>query len=215
MTNTFFALFERWQEEERREAIERWFSTKFSDLLGRYGTKSLLNEYYREGATPEEQQKVYDKVYARFMARLDKRVKEDERCFLDIYNTANTDGFTVVVEWKRNKTWGSNPRVTINDNGKEYSGYASGCGYDKKSTAVAEALNKDPAIRRALYREQALNIDETNEKIFGYGVTGFLPQFSGGVGMSSILSCLSRLDFHCNHVSTSSTDVYTFERGGK
>lgn len=214
MKEKFFALFERWQEAERREAVERWFSIKFSDLLGRYGTKSLLNEYYKEGASPEEQQKVYDKVYDRFTARIDKRIKEEEQRFFDIYNTANTDGFTVVVEWKRNKTWGSNPRVTLKD-GKEYSGYASGCGYDKESTAVAEALNKDPAILRALYREKALNIDETNEKIFGYGVTGFLPQFSGGVGMSSILSCLSRLDFHCNHVSTSTADVYTFVRGGR
>lgn len=214
MKEKFFALFERWQEEERREAMERWFSTKFSDLLDRYGTKALLKAYYKEGATIEEQQKVYDKVCDRFMVRLEKSIKEEARCFLDIYNTANTDGFTVVVEWKRNKTWGSNPRVTLKD-GKEYSGYASGCGYDKESTAVAEALNKDPAIRRALYREKALNIDETNEKIFGYGVRGLLPQFSGGVGMSSILSCLSRLGFHCSHVSTSSTDVYTFERGGR
>ena len=214
MTNAFFALFERWQEEERREAIEYWFSVKFSDLLGRYGTKSLIKAYYKEGATPEEQQKVYDKVYGRLMARLDKRIKEEEQRFFDIYNTANTDGFTVVVEWKRNKTWGNNPRVTLKD-GKEYSGYASGCGYDKESTAVAMALNEDPAILRALYRERALNIDETNEKLFGYGVTGFLPQFSGGVGMSSIISCLSRLGFHCSHVSTSSTDVYTFERRGR
>lgn len=214
MKEKFFALFERWQEEERREAMEQWFSTTFSDLLDRYGTKALLKAYYKEGATPEEQQKVYDKVCDRFMARLDKRIKEQARCFFDIYNTGNTDGFTVVVEWKRNKTWGSNPRVTLKD-GTEYSGYASGCGYDKESTAVAEALNKDPAIRRALYREKALNIDETNEKIFGYGVRGLLPQFSGGVGMSSIISCLSRLGFHCSHVSTSTTDVYTFERGGR
>lgn len=214
MKEKFFALFERWQEAERREAIEQWFSTKFDTLLGRYGTKALLNAYYKEGATPEEQQKVYDKVYARFMASLDKRIKEEEKRFLNIYDTANTDGFTVVVEWKRNRTWGHNPRVTLKD-GKEYSGYASGCGYDKESTAVAEALNKDPAIRRALYMARAMNIYETNEKLFGYGVRGFLPQFSGGVGMSSIISCLACIDFHCRHVSTRTTDVYTFERGGR
>lgn len=43
----------------------------------------------------------------------------------------------IVVEWKRSRTWGSNP-VVESDDGKMCN--VSGCGYCKLSTALADVL---------------------------------------------------------------------------
>jgi hypothetical protein len=53
----------------------------------------------------------------------------------------------IQLEWKDNRTWGWCPRATADikyKNGKwsRETAYASGCGYDKASTVVADVLNK-------------------------------------------------------------------------
>lgn len=44
---------------------------------------------------------------------------------------------TVEIEWKRSATWGLCPRIMFNG---EKVAHASGCGYDKRSAVLAEAL---------------------------------------------------------------------------
>ena len=65
---------------------------------------------------------------------------------------------SVSVEWKRSSVWGHNPTATARTDDGTFTGYASGCGYDKESAAVGEALNKSPAVMRVLYQaaEQAM-----------------------------------------------------------
>ena len=65
---------------------------------------------------------------------------------------------SITVEWKRNSYWGNNPTATARTDDGIFEGHASGCGYDKESAAVGEALNKSPAVMRVLYQagEQAL-----------------------------------------------------------
>ena len=54
----------------------------------------------------------------------------------------------ICIEWKRSRTWGNNPHasywVEFADGTRDFgSGYtASGCGYDKASTVVAEIFNE-------------------------------------------------------------------------
>lgn len=107
----------------------------------------------------------------------------------------------LTVEWKKSYMWGMNPRVSTNYgfNGSSI----GGCGYDKLSTATAEALNQDLRIlkimyrlkdkelqhRKPTYKEQ--NGEDTKEErginqfLYGYG-SGYsvLPRFEGGVGVS-------------------------------
>jgi hypothetical protein len=214
MQSEYEKLLNRYVEAEKKVAMDSWFSTKFELLLAWFGTKRLREAYAKEGATAQETQKVYDAVYDRYMASVDKRIKEAFADYGAVIASATIDKFTVVVEWKRSKTWGHNPHVTLKVPGEgKHTATASGCGYDKESTAVAEALNKSPAVRKILYRAKAFApVEYSNADIFGYGITGVLPSFSGGVGMSSLERALSRAGYSCSSTSTASVDVYVFER---
>lgn len=110
----------------------------------------------------------------------------------------------ISVEWKKSYCWGYNPTATIRivkrfDNGMKtestYNGHASGCGYDKLSAAIAQALNQDPdlfgllcevkerAIRKGYKALPVWNDDNRNCIHYGAGY-GPLPYFEGGVGHS-------------------------------
>ena len=60
----------------------------------------------------------------------------------------------IAVEWRKSSVWGYCPHVTANisdANGwTRCEGYASGCGYDKESAAIAKALNQSPAVLKVL-----------------------------------------------------------------
>lgn len=140
------------------------------------------------------------------------------------------------VEWKRNKTWGNNPTAEVIVVGEgRYYGHASGCGYDKQSAAVAEALNQSPAVLKALYtlKENGLNTPPaegralnpfaaepvreasvSSNSICGYGAGyDILPYFEGGVGVSCFWSILEKCGFVVKSVASGRMfDAYTVER---
>lgn len=135
---------------------------------------------------------------------------------------------SVDVEWKRNSYWGNNPTATAWADGGTTTGHASGCGYDKESAAVGEALNQSPAVLRVLYEaaEAALQEGRSFEtlssgcvswrEVLGYG-SGYniLPYFEGGVGVSCFWSILSRCGFSCrSSAGGRHFDHYTAERKG-
>jgi hypothetical protein len=67
---------------------------------------------------------------------------------------------SVDVEWKRNSYWGNNPTATAWADDGTTTGHASGCGYDKESAAVGEALNQSPAVLRVLYEAAEAALQE-------------------------------------------------------
>ena len=102
-------------------------------------------------------------------------------------------------------------------------GYASGCGYDKESSAVAEALNKNNSFLKVLYtlKENALEAGASdhsktactgvdNRNIIGYG-SGYsvLPYFEGGVGVNCYWDILKKAGFEisCHYTRSSNTYV--------
>ena len=93
--------------------------------------------------------------------------------------------FDINVEWTRSSTWGSNPHAKVYAPGCSTNGTASGCGYDKESAAVAEALNGNPEIMKLLYQY----IDAGNILAYGVHVFAGMPSFQGGVGVS----CFARI----------------------
>jgi hypothetical protein len=128
--------------------------------------------------------------------------------------------FVITIEWIKSATWGHNPKVYTNTR-FEYKGI-SGCGYDKQSTATAYALNSNLSILKLLYQKKEDEINKINgsidcdfkndfnRKVLGYG-SGYaiLPQFEGGVGVSSHESILNSVGLVMNHVSNTSTvDVF-------
>lgn len=148
----------------------------------------------------------------------------------------NFEPLVITVEWNKSRTWARNP--------KSYTNYGfesraiSGCGYDKLSTATAEALNsylpllkllylaKDKAIREhkgEMVKEARWDGDKKvyvdveidtkngiNRKYLGYGSGyGVLPSFEGAVGVSSHRSIIEGLGLKWEQViSTEYTDVF-------
>ncbi len=134
---------------------------------------------------------------------------------------------SISIEWKRSATWGYNPTATVTINGiYQFSGTASGCGYDKRTAAVGEALNKSIIILKMLYtaKEKALkkapaktrnNPEASNGDLIHYGAGyGVLPYFEGGVGMTSFRGVFEACGLRCTHThETKTTDFYYFEVG--
>lgn len=132
----------------------------------------------------------------------------------------------ITIEWKDSKMWGSNPTATTN-----YGFVGSsigGCGYDKLSTATAQALNATPEILKALYnkKEKSLkdrplingkilnNQNDLNRHFLGYG-SGYsiIPRFEGGVGVNCHKSILENLGYEMRSISdTKHTNVYLISK---
>lgn len=132
----------------------------------------------------------------------------------------------IAVEWTKNSYWGNNPHATATANNATTEGHASGCGYDKESAAVGEALNANPAAMRALYEaaEKALEEGKTPERysngnytwrnVLGYG-SGYsiLPYFEGGVGVGCFWSILNGCGYTVHRGASSRRfDSYTVSR---
>lgn len=139
----------------------------------------------------------------------------------------NVTEIAINIIWKRSRTWGYNPHVNVriftDTMVKEFSGTASGCGYDKESAGIADALNKSNELLKALYnaKEKALENGWKNESdcssnatCIAYGAGyGAIPYFEGGVGFSSLEAVLNKCGFTLNHRNhTKTTDYYYFKR---
>ena len=124
--------------------------------------------------------KTRDKIKAKH-ARIEKKNTADRLHKIDLAEMAcGADEYTVTVEWVRSRTWGYNPHATVYGFNAITKDYASGCGYDKESAAIAGAFNANPEIMRILYNHAE------NGGSFPYGVHTFagVPAFDGGCGVS-------------------------------
>jgi hypothetical protein len=126
--------------------------------------------------------------------------------------------FVITVELKKSRMWGSNPRAYTNYNFEGES--IGGCGYDKLSTATAQALNSNLSILKLLYTKQDTWLKEheftgDNSEALEYGVGyNVLPAFEGGVGVSSHERVIKGLGLSwMNVTSTSNTDVFMITKG--
>lgn len=221
--NAFFienGYLSTWREDER----------VFSDRgIERYSTQAKWDAYKAGQITRE---KAVQLATARRWRELDKDHAKD-LAKLDAAEAApDVKSVVVEVEWKRSRTWGYNPHASVVINKQNrYFGSASGCGYDKRTAAVASALNQSAVIARMLYqaKEKALadgydpekwknHGPETNSGCIHYGAGyGTLPYFEGGVGMSSFEGVFNACGLKLTHCNTSGKyyDYYYFERVGE
>lgn len=122
----------------------------------------------------------------------------------------------VSIQWLKNSTWGSNPRAS-NNKGFEGRGI-SGCGYCKRSTALAEGLNSDLSlIQELVIKEEArLNQHPTPSRrdFIGYGAGSQpIPQFEGGVGVTSLQGIIEGLGLTFEtSIYTEKLEVYTINK---
>lgn len=92
-----------------------------------------------------------------------------------------------------------------------HGGPTGGWGYDKMSTALADALNKSPEFMKLLMDARA------KKKTLSYGVSlnagkPFFPRWDGGVGIECYITVLKSLGYNVEWVYTAikDSDTYTF-----
>jgi hypothetical protein len=113
----------------------------------------------------------------------------------------------IEVEWSKNRTWGWCPRANMrwkDANGEwnhmDGSAYASGCGYDKHSTVLAECLNTFKNLRYAVrnkdFKKSPYGIYKS-DYIYCY--------FEGGVGAECYPRIMDWLGYDMKHVAHGKT----------
>lgn len=122
--------------------------------------------------------------------RKNKELAEDLQEIENFFNAGKVTSINVTIEWKSNRTWGANPTATVEVYGDNYERYSSGSiggwGYDKESTAFAQAVNQSNAVRKLLL---------SGRKKLG-GINGHRNgQLSGGVGTSCYYDIFAALGY--------------------
>ena len=147
-----------------------------------------------------------DKIEEKFLKKQrEKRLKEIEA----EKNQKPIKSITIEIEWKKSAMWGMNPHCVAEvrykdgsyDRSKTYK--ASGYGYDKESTVVADVFND-----YLKYKLWAIN--DTKEKL-PYGITlsskpmEWSPSYEGGVGMSCYPHIAKFIEGELRHTASSKT----------
>lgn len=158
MCKAYFAK-DRKETEEHLALIEK--------TLADPKCKDPRGDYWRYPEGSEYAGNVCDPEHAKRLRGFLKKLPSNEKAWLDRIERADRGGkvreIHVSVDWKESRTWGSNPTAEVwvhYDDGERGVGYGyaksasiGGSGYDKRSTAVSEALSKlDSDAKAALDR---------------------------------------------------------------
>lgn len=145
-------------------------------------------------------------------------------------NQPNVKEMIITIEWRKSRTWGSNPsasaQITFHDNkagdfgtgffrtDKNYT--CSGCGYDKESTVIAQIFNDFMKSKLwAMPVEKLRGGNGSGDK--GGAPCGIhlysdnRPHFGGGIGTSCYYRIAEYLGGKFEHIASGKTfDVYKY-----
>lgn len=159
-----------------------------NELLNSWWIKNSFNK--RERAKLESM--TYDQILNAYKARRIEEIKNESGRAAEeikaVCAASMPEFIDVTVEWKKNRTWGANPRAEVRT-GENFheSRSVGGCGYDKESTATAECFNKDAGIKKAALVALYRNAHQPKNRRYINGVNffhGHAPYFEGGCGFS-------------------------------
>lgn len=196
------------------KAIRKEFTQKRKEFLNGLNlendVKVILDKwYYRELLTTTTKKKDWsndvkslkDYLIQRYEARQSAKLEKELNHLQTVFNADDLFSITISMDWTKSRMWGNNPQAMAevrctNTFNRYESTRVGGCGYDKGSTAVADAINQSNSLLKAMYtiKDKAKNVSLKNHDVFGYGAGyGLLPRFEGGVGVS----CYNRI---CNSI---------------
>ena len=151
-----------------------------------------------------------DKDRAKEIKRIEnRRKKELEK--LDLITQAESLQYIEIrVDWNKSRTWGYNPSVEAWTTGSYYeTGKASGCGYDKESAAIGEALADSLSLQKFIIE----NLGKLKNE---YGIEtkwGLAHLSIGGKGVSTLLNIFRKVKgWTINEMHGKSFDGYRIER---
>lgn len=208
---------EKENKKELKKAISNLNKAKKEDFTNLWYYSEKLTKRQKEKTKSEQKEIIKNKIIKEYEKRLAKNLKR-----IETIKSAdqNIETITINVDWVKNQTWGHNPHATIYTNkGDLTEGKASGCGYDKESAAIAQALNQNNDILKLLYiaKNKKMTLKNTNNHdLLGYGSGyGVLPYFEGGVGVSSLLNIFRKLNYNIVEHHTNTSDFYTITKNRK
>lgn len=217
-TTIFANIFEAIKTEKAHD-LQRFVT----DLNEKTSVKEIVDAWYYSDLLPAGKKKAVwelealkNYLTARKAKAIDKSIEKELHHLQTVENASDLESITVSVEWKKSRMWGSNPTAEARVCDKEYghnysSGSIGGCGYDKCSTAVANALNQSNSFLKAMYQVKEQNVSKKNHELFGYGSGyGILPRLEGGVGVSCYPRIFETIGFKFQTTASGkSFDVYT------
>lgn len=191
----------------------------YIDILTRWATPRVCKAFSSDNAGENELKKSatiqINKQYDNMTRKALKKIGLAE-------NAGTLYEIHIGVEWHNSRTWGMNPKAIVKVYAENestrlcegvYTGAASGCGYDKLSASIADAMNQSPAIMRVLYKlADALDGKEKEYRgKIGYGSgCAILPYFTGGVGVSCYRQIFDNLGYTWRDITSGKTyDVFT------
>lgn len=193
--------------KEIKEISEILKSWRYSDLIP-------VSSKKRNWSSVKE---LKEYLIKRYDLKKEKELLKEISQIDTVYNSTDVDSIKISVEWKKSSMWGNNPtaeiRVFYKDNSSDVfcSGSIGGCGYDKESTAIANALNQCNGLLKPMYIKKNSKIQVDNRELFGYGSGyGLKPYFEGGVGTSCYYKILESIKGKFQKIASGKTyDVYT------
>jgi len=191
----------------RNEAVKRiadWAENE--NLIRQFSTDYMYNKYKAGEITQEE---AYKKAYNKMVQTMEKERDKKLEKLTKIEQAEDIEQIRISVEWKNSRAWGSNPHVVLSayssNNCYDAKAKASGCGYDKESQAIAEALNSINGVRKLLIEK----LDYINEKKpYGINQYGIIPAFSGGVGTDCFTSFFKDIGWKVTEMHSKTYDSY-------
>lgn len=187
------------------EAIE-----KMETVLQRESTPTRWDQYQKNKITYNE---LVEYTSKRIKRKYEKMLQSDIELLEQIAKTERPEEITIYVNWIKNPYWGNNPHAEVTDDKRRYFGSASGCGYDKRTAAIAEAANQSLQILKILCTKKEIELQRgktgENKDIIGYG-SGYsaIPKLEGGIGISSFRNIFENCGYKWNDYSGERYDMY-------
>ena len=200
--------------------FEREDIRKFTEDIKKRSADDIKRRYY-EDLTPKTAEaltkagegmpnaETLEKIIKKHTRRAKKATAERLQKLADVEAAELPQVINISVEWHRSAVWGYNPAVTVKAGNSITYGKASGCGYDKRSAAVAEALNANPEALKIIYKY----VDDGGVLPYGARVWAGLPKFTGGCGVGCYQSIFRACGYEWRQVASGDLfDCYTVER---
>lgn len=214
-TTLFPNLFEALKAEQEKRLED------FIERLNEHTSPDTITSSCEYSLTPVKKRKAWElQDLKEFLIARNRKYRNEEiqrqlNHLLEVEAAGELESISISIEWKKSQMWGSNPtaeaEVIASGRWSRFSsGSIGGCGYDKESTAIAEAVNQSHAFLKQMYLVKEQRPTERNEAVFSYGSGyGILPRLEGGVGSNCYRDVFKAIGFLFKNVSSGkSYDVF-------
>ena len=195
---------------------------KFTADIKKLSAAEIKRRYY-EDLTPKTAEalteagegmpdaKTLEKIIKKHTRKAKKATAERLQKLEEVEAAELPQVINISVEWHRSSVWGYNPSATVEAGHFRTQSTASGCGYDKESAAVANALNANPGILKILYKYANYGANFP----YGVNVRAGLPSFAGGCGVGCYRLIFEKCGYEWRQVGSGKLfNCYTIERRG-